>query len=71
MDGPKSGRPLSTAEAAARLGCSKSQVTQMARDGQLRGFRVGVEWRFLPEQVEQYIREFGNAQQPAAAGVGP
>lgn len=44
-------------EAARRLGCSRRNVTALARRGSLPGRHVGGRWLFDPEDVDQYWRQ--------------
>ena len=40
-----------------RLSCSRSMVCRLLREGRLRGFKVGSQWRIYSDSVEQYIQE--------------
>ena len=46
--------PYSVSTLAARWGCSKRQITNMVKRGELRGFRVGALLRFTVGEVEAY-----------------
>lgn len=43
--------------AAIRLGCSKNKVYDLIRRGDLHAFRVGNEFRILPEDLDAYIKK--------------
>jgi excisionase family DNA binding protein len=56
----KDGRPpLRTPEAARRLNVSEQAVRGALRRGELDGFRLGGQWRIMPESVDRLLR--GNA----------
>jgi excisionase family DNA binding protein len=60
------GEELLTLDEAARLlGLSRSTLHRMLRQGKLRGFKVGRQWRFRRAE----LTKFGRMRDPSAAGV--
>lgn len=47
-------RPLTTTEAAERLGITLRAVQQAARRGRLKARRHGMAWMILPRDLEEY-----------------
>jgi excisionase family DNA binding protein len=56
---------LSLDQAAQRLGVSRSTLQRMLRQGNIRGFKVGRQWRFRQADLSK----FGKMTHPSAAGV--
>lgn len=42
---------INTIEAGRVLGCARTTVTRLLRDGELKGFRVGTDWRLSRDAV--------------------
>jgi excisionase family DNA binding protein len=49
-----------------RLACSRTTVCKLLREGHLRGFKVGSQWRIYESSLQRYIEE---AENPCAACV--
>ena len=47
---------MTSQEAADRLQVTQGRVRQLARAGELKGQRIGRDWLFRPEDVEDYDR---------------
>ncbi|HAX73685.1 MAG TPA: hypothetical protein DCY20_09210 [Firmicutes bacterium] len=47
---------LNLSEVANLLRVSHQTVYNMIRDGRLKGHKVGREWRFMKNEIEQYIQ---------------
>jgi excisionase family DNA binding protein len=56
---------LALEEAAGILGVSRSTMHRWQRQGRIRGFKVGRQWRFRREELEKFSR----ATHPSAAAV--
>ena len=50
-------QPLGRNEVKERLSCSESMFWKLVRTGKLRGFYVGSNLRFQPEEIDRYIEE--------------
>ncbi|GEM_PF-5366860 len=48
---------LKVGEVARVLRCHPSTVYRLLRRGELRGFKLGSDWRFLRSEVERFMRE--------------
>lgn len=46
---------LRTRDVAKRLSVSMRQVRDLAQEGQIPALRIGGEWRFEPEALEQWL----------------
>jgi excisionase family DNA binding protein len=56
-------KPLHTVDhITKRLGVTRSTVYRLARTGVLPGFKVGNQWRFSEELLEEWVREKSNCQ---------
>lgn len=55
---------LDVDEVAALLGVHQQTVYDMARSGELRGFKVGRIWKFRPSDVSAW--QAAKAEEPAA-----
>ena len=53
-------------QVARRLQVNERTVTQWLRKGNLRGFKVGKEWRVSPRDLEVFLEQSANV--PAGAG---
>jgi len=49
--------PLTRNDVKARLGCGDSFFWKLLREGKLKGFYVGRDLRFQPEEIDRYIEE--------------
>jgi putative molybdopterin biosynthesis protein len=47
---------LTVKDVASRLRCSKWLVYELVRKGELSGFRAGTNLRFLPADLDDYVR---------------
>lgn len=45
-------------EAAEYLRCHDSTVYRMLKNGTLRGFKLGSDWRFTQESLDEQIKEW-------------
>jgi excisionase family DNA binding protein len=64
---PNTGGPiLNASELSEYLHVNKATIYRMLRDGKLPGFRVGSEWRFHVDAIEQWQRDQinDNARKP-------
>ncbi len=61
-------RLLTSNEAAARLGCSRSMIYKLVRSRDLPAIHLGKIWRFDPDEVERYV---GRQNRTARHGVRP
>lgn len=43
-----------------RLACSRTTVCKLCREGHLRGFKVGSQWRIYEHSVQEYIEKTEN-----------
>lgn len=43
------------------LACSRSFVCRLLREGQLRGFKVGSQWRIYGDSLREYIKSSDNS----------
>ncbi|HEX9780220.1 MAG TPA: helix-turn-helix domain-containing protein [bacterium] len=48
-------RYLSIDDVAARFGVNQSTVYRLAQRGVLPGFKIGVQWRFSPRELEAWV----------------
>ena len=48
---------LNLPEAAKFLRISKDKLRDLAADGDVPGMKIGGQWRFVQERLEEYIRE--------------
>ncbi len=53
-------------QVARRLQVNERTVTQWLRKGNLRGFKIGKEWRISPRDLEVFLEQSANV--PAGAG---
>ncbi len=53
-------------QVARRLQVNKRTVTQWLRKGNLRGFKIGKEWRIAPRDLEVFLEQSANL--PASVG---
>ena len=52
---------LTTAQVARRLATSERTVCYLAELGELNGFKVGRQWRFYEDEIDDYLkRKQGN-----------
>jgi excisionase family DNA binding protein len=49
-------KPWNTEETADFLGIHARTVTRLAKSGELPGFRIGTHWRFLPSDLDAWMR---------------
>ena len=57
---------LTPAQVAGRLQIHERTVTRWLRDGYLRGFKLGKEWRIAPADLQSFMDEHAN--QPLDTG---
>ena len=50
-------RVMTVQELSAYLHVHVTTIYKLLRKGQLPGFRVGTDWRFNTEQIDQWFRE--------------
>ncbi len=51
---------LTPAQVAERLQIHERTVTRWLRDGYLRGFKLGKEWRIAPADLESFMEKHAN-----------
>ena len=56
---------LDFAQAAALLGISRSTLSRMVKQGRVRGFKVGRQWRFRRSDLDMFTK----MSHPSAAAV--
>ncbi len=59
---------LTPAQVAERLQVHERTVTRWLRDGYVRGFKLGKEWRIAPADLNAFIEK--NANQPLDTASG-
>jgi excisionase family DNA binding protein len=59
-------RLMTPPQVARRLQVNERTVTQWLRNGHLRGFKIGKEWRVSPRDLEVFLEQSANV--PAGAG---
>ncbi len=52
---------LTPAQVAERLQVNERTVTRWLRDGYLRGYKLGKEWRVSPGDLQRFIERHSNA----------
>jgi excisionase family DNA binding protein len=57
---------LTVTELADYLRCNKSTIYKLVKTGELPGFKIGSDWRFRADQVEQWLRRSQSSQQASA-----
>ncbi len=57
---------LTPKQVALRLQVNERTLTQWLRQGSLRGFKIGKEWRISPRDLEAFLEQSANV--PTAAG---
>ncbi|HER34098.1 MAG TPA: DNA-binding protein, partial [Halothiobacillaceae bacterium] len=66
-----SGGLLTTKQLQELLQVDRITVYRMLQDGRLQGFKVGGQWRFSRQAIEQWLREQrGDLEAPQAAQAG-
>ena len=60
---------LTPAQVAERLQIHERTVTRWLRDGYLRGFKLGKEWRVSPEDLQLFMESQANQPFDQAAGT--
>ncbi len=51
---------LTPTDLANRLQVNERTVTQWLRRGRLRGFKIGKEWRILPDDLQAFLEASAN-----------
>ncbi len=51
---------LTPTDVADRLQVNERTVTQWLREGHLRGFKIGKEWRISPEDLQAFLEASAN-----------
>lgn len=51
------GQPMNVTEAAAYLRVSRNTILALFKSGELRGRKIGREWRCLKEDLDSLVRE--------------
>jgi excisionase family DNA binding protein len=59
---------LTPAQVADRLQIHERTVTRWLRDGYLRGFKLGKEWRIAPADLNAFIEKHANQPLDMASG---
>jgi excisionase family DNA binding protein len=59
---------LTPAQVANRLQIHERTVTRWLRDGYLRGFKLGKEWRIAPADLESFMDSHANQPLDTASG---
>ncbi len=59
---------LTPAQVADRLQIHERTVTRWLRDGYLRGFKLGKEWRIAPADLNAFIEKHANQPLDAVSG---
>ena len=59
---------LTPAQVAERLQNHERTVTRWLRDGYLRGFKLGKEWRISPADLNAFMEEHANQPLDTASG---
>ena len=59
---------LTPAQLAERLQIHERTVTRWLRDGYLRGFKLGKEWRIAPADLESFMQRHANQPLDTASG---
>ena len=60
---------LTPAQVAERLQIHERTVTRWLRDGYLRGFKLGKEWRIAPSDLELFMDRHANQSLDSASGT--
>ncbi len=60
---------LTPAQVAERLQNHERTVTRWLRDGYLRGFKLGKEWRIAPADLSAFLERHANQPFDQAAGT--
>ncbi len=64
MDGEKLRGILKTRDLAILLDLSPDAVNDMARQGRLKGFKIGNQWRFRRRDVDRYMERMKKLAPP-------
>ncbi len=59
---------LTSAQVAGRLQIHERTVTRWLRDGDLRGFKLGKEWRIAPADLQSFMDKHANQPLDTASG---
>ena len=59
---------LTPAQVADRLQIHERTVTRWLRDGYLRGFKLGKEWRIAPTDLRAFMERHANQPLDSASG---
>ncbi len=59
---------LTPAQVAGRLQIHERTVTRWLRDGYLRGFKLGKEWRIAPADLQSFMDRHANQPLDTASG---
>jgi excisionase family DNA binding protein len=59
---------LTPAQVADRLQIHERTVTRWLREGYLRGFKLGKEWRIAPADLEAFMNRHANQPLDSASG---
>ncbi len=60
---------LTPVQVAGRLQIHERTVTRWLRDGYLRGFKLGKEWRIAPADLSAFLERHANQPFDQAAGT--
>jgi excisionase family DNA binding protein len=52
---------------AAKLGTTPRRIREYVREGSLSGFKLGGEWRFTEEDLQQFIKQHRQVVAPERA----
>ena len=59
---------LTPAQVAERLQIHERTVTRWLRDGYMRGFKLGKEWRIAPGDLDSFMEQHANQPLDSASG---
>ena len=64
-------KPLLAKEVASALRCSRRQVYDLFKEGELEGYRIGSSIRIYADSVTHYMDRHANTKAPVATDTGP
>ncbi|MGH7863343.1 MAG: helix-turn-helix domain-containing protein [Candidatus Binataceae bacterium] len=67
VNGNSKSQVMTVFEVAKFLRCHEATIYRMLKRGTIPAFRVGADWRFLREQIEQWARSPAGASQSGGA----
>lgn len=60
---------LTLQEVASRLRVSDDTIYRLLKRGEIRGFKVGLQWRIKESELDKFSFGMSNAQQQSAGSV--